>query len=182
MPITPFHLGPALLIGLILLRYLDFPTFLIANIIVDIEPILVLFFRLDYPLHGFFHSFLGGSIAAVLLTVVMSKIRKPISPLISFFKIEQEISFKKILAASLIGVVIHILLDSPIYTDIQPLFPLEINPFYRSSGAPGLTETLICVYCFMGAFIVYLIILLKTQRKKPENNLNDLGNKKFNLS
>ncbi len=173
MPLTPFHLGPALLIGLILLRYLDFPTFLIANIIVDIEPILVLFFRLDYPLHGFFHSFLGGSIAAFLLAVVMSKIRKPISPLISFFKIEQEISFKKILAASLIGVFLHILLDSPIYTDIRPLFPLEINPFYRSSGAPGLTETYISVFCFMGAFIVYLIILIKTSRKIPENNSNE---------
>ena len=48
------HLGPALLFGLILFNYFDFPTFLIANIIVDIEPLTVILLGLDSPLHGFF--------------------------------------------------------------------------------------------------------------------------------
>ncbi len=170
MPLTPFHLGPGLLIGLILLYYIDFPTFLIASVIVDVEPIIVILFDLDYPLHGFCHSFLGGTIIAFLLAAVMSKIRKPISPLLSFFKLEQEISFKRILVAALAGVYIHILLDAPIYTDIQPLFPLDINPFYRSSGAPGLMETMICVWCFMGAVPIYLIILLQAWRTSRKIN------------
>jgi membrane-bound metal-dependent hydrolase YbcI (DUF457 family) len=170
MPLTPFHLGPGLLIGLLLLPYIDFPTFLIASVIVDVEPIVVLIFGLDYPLHGFFHSFLGGTIVALPLALVMNKIREPISPLISFFKIEQEISFKKILIAALSGIYLHILLDCPIYTDIQPFFPLDFNPFFRSSGAPGLMETMICVWCFMGASIVYLIILLRYWRNRNKNN------------
>ncbi|MCK4239253.1 MAG: hydrolase, partial [Candidatus Lokiarchaeota archaeon] len=77
MPLTPFHLGPGLLIGLILLNFIDFPTFLIASVIVDVEPFIVILFDLDYPLHGFCHSFLGGTIIAFLLAAVMSKIRKP---------------------------------------------------------------------------------------------------------
>ncbi|MFW9990322.1 MAG: hypothetical protein ACFFC3_16900, partial [Candidatus Odinarchaeota archaeon] len=62
MPFTPYHLGPGLFIGLLFLSFIDFPTFLIASVIVDIEPFFVLYFNLDYPYHGFFHSFLGGTI------------------------------------------------------------------------------------------------------------------------
>jgi len=87
----------------------------------------------------------------------MSKIRRYITSLMSFFKLKQDISFKRILVASLMGIYIHILLDSPIYTDIQPFFPLDINPFYRITSFPGLLETMICVWCFMGALIIYII-------------------------
>ena len=165
MPFTSYHLGPGLMIGLLFLKFIDFPTFLIASIIVDIEPFIILFFKLDYPLHGFFHSFLGGTIVALFLSVVMSKIRKYFSPIMSFFKLEQDVSFKKILVASLSGVYIHILLDSPIYTDIQPFFPLDFNPFYQNTSFPGLIPTMLCVWCFMGALIVYTIILFQYKKK-----------------
>ena len=67
MPLTPFHLGPALFLGLIFFRFVNLPSFLAANVVVDLEPFFVLLFGLDYPLHGFFHSFLGGSLAALAL-------------------------------------------------------------------------------------------------------------------
>ncbi len=161
MPFTSYHLGPGLMVGLLFLNFIDFPTFLIASVIVDIEPFIVLFFNLDYPLHGFFHSFLGGTIVALLLTVVMSRIRKCFSPLMSFFKLKQDVSFKRILVASLSGIYIHILLDSPIYTDIQPFFPLDFNPFYQSTSFPGLLQIIICMWCFMGALIFYMIRLIQ---------------------
>ena len=43
MLFTPYHFGPGLLIGLVFLSFIDIPTFLTANLIVDIEPFLVLF-------------------------------------------------------------------------------------------------------------------------------------------
>lgn len=58
VPLTPFRLGLGLFLGLLLINYIDFPTFLVASIIVDVEPIMVLIFDLDYPLHDFFRSFL----------------------------------------------------------------------------------------------------------------------------
>ncbi len=78
MPFTPFHLGPALLFGLVLFSYLDFPTFMVANVIVDIEPFMIIALGLDLPLHGFFHSFLGGVIVSLLLT--WSRARGPSVP------------------------------------------------------------------------------------------------------
>ena len=166
MPFTPFHFGPGLLISLSLLSFIDIPTFLIASVIIDIEPFLVLVFQLNYPLHGFFHSFLGGFIVAVLLTMVLSKIRKYFTPLLTFFKIIQSTSFKKILISSISAIFIHILLDSPIYLDIQPFFPYEFNPFYSYSLWPGLFAYLICAWCFGGAILVYIIRLLQYKFKK----------------
>ncbi|HUW89031.1 MAG TPA: hypothetical protein VMV43_00780 [Candidatus Nanopelagicaceae bacterium] len=169
MPFTPFHFGPGLLISLTFLSFIDIPTFLIASVIIDVEPFLVLVFQLNYPLHGFFHSFLGGFIVAVLLTMVMSKIRRYFTPLLTFFKLEQSISFKKIFFSSTCAIFLHILLDSPMYLDIRPFFPFEFNPFYRSTIWPGLSEYLICVWCFVGAILVYIIRLLqhKIKIKKP---------------
>ncbi len=165
MPFTPFHFGPGLLISLTFLSFIDIPTFLIASVIIDIEPFLVLIFHLNYPLHGFFHSFLGGFIVAALLSMVMSKIRRYFTPLITFFKIEQSISFKKILFSSICGIFLHILLDSPIYMDIRPFFPFEFNPFFRSTVMPGLIEYIICVWCFIGAILVYIIRLFQYKIK-----------------
>jgi len=164
MPLTPFHLGPGLLIGLLLLSFLDFPTFLIASVIIDVEPILVLTLGLDYPLHGFFHSFLGGTFVAFLLTAVMSQVRESLSPL-SFFKLEQKSTFKTILLAALSGVYIHILLDSRMHTDIRPFYPLDPNPFLSSSALPGLEVDLLCFWCLIGAAIIYILRLFLMWRR-----------------
>ena len=101
MPFTPYHLGPALLFGLLFLSFMDFPTFLVANVIVDIEPFLVQTLNLNYPLHGFFHSLLGGTLVAVPLALLMHQIRDRASPLLSFFKLEQKISFMRILVGGI---------------------------------------------------------------------------------
>ena len=127
MPFTPFHLGPGLLLGLLLFSYIDLPTFLVASVIVDVEPFLVLTLNLNYPLNGFLHSFLGGALIAFLLAAAMSQVRSNLSPLMFFLKLEQKLSFKSVLSASLFGVFLHILLDSPLYSDIRPFFPFDFN-------------------------------------------------------
>ena len=165
MPFTPYHLGPALFLGLLFLSFIDFPTFLIASVIVDIEPFLVLFLNLNYPLHGFFHSLIGGTLVAIPLALIMHKIRDKISPLLSFFKLEQEISFKRIFVASLSGIYIHILLDSRIYTDIQPFYPSTYNPLLTTGILAGLDSYIFCIWAFFGAVIVYIIRLFLFWRK-----------------
>ena len=165
MPLTPFHLGPGLLIGLLLFSYIDFPTFLVASVIVDVEPILVLIFDLDYPLHGFFHSFLGGTLVAFLVAALMIRIGESFSPLLSFFRLEQKSSVKNVLLASLSGIYIHILLDSRMHMDIKPFYPLDFNPFLSSSTLPGLWVHMLCVWSFIGAAVVYPIRLFLISRK-----------------
>jgi len=170
VPLTPFHLGPALFLGLVFFSFLDFPTFLLANVIVDVEPLLVFLLDLDYPLHGFFHSFLGGTLVALLLAFIMMKIRGSFSDLLRFFKLEQKYSLKSILAASLSGVYIHILLDSRMHLDIKPFYPLDLNPLLSRGVLVGFEIYTICIWTGILGIIVYGIKLFLTIRKEKIQN------------
>jgi membrane-bound metal-dependent hydrolase YbcI (DUF457 family) len=129
MPFTPYHFGPALLIGVALDKHIDLPTFMAANIIVDIEPLIALILG-SGPLHGFFHSFLGGELVAVALAALMILIRPYFNPLMKLVGLQEKSNNQSILYAALTGVGLHIIMDSVLYTDIRPFLPLEINPFY----------------------------------------------------
>jgi membrane-bound metal-dependent hydrolase YbcI (DUF457 family) len=157
MPFTPFHLVPALLFGLLLFAFFDFPTFVVANVIVDLEPLLVIYLGLyNYPLHGFFHSFIGGTIVAVILALVMFKLSGFSSKLMKPFRLEQKTSWKKILAASLLGVYFHILLDAPLYPEMRPFFPLNVNPFFFNDLSVFVGVYMFCIFSLFAGFIAYV--------------------------
>lgn len=160
MPLSPFHLGPAILFGLIVLRYMDFPTMIIASVIVDIEPMFIILFNLDFTHHQVLHTFLGGTLAVFILTWIMKKIRIKFSPLLSFFKIEQKVSLKSILLSAASGIYIHILLDSRMHTDIRPFYPLEVNPFLNGNLSSIIDVYMFCIWSFVGGIIVYAIRLV----------------------
>jgi membrane-bound metal-dependent hydrolase YbcI (DUF457 family) len=126
---------------------------------------LVLALNLDYPLHGFFHSLLGGTVVAFLLALAICPIRERLSPLLSFFKLEQKVSFKRILVAALSGIYIHILLDSRMYTDIRPFYPLEYNPLLTTGILAGFDAYVLCIWSFFGAVAIYGVRLFLFWRK-----------------
>ena len=72
---------------------------------------------LEYPVHGFFHSYLGASILAVLVAGVVAVLVSPVGRIMTFFRIPQKSSFKKIMVSSLIGIYSHVFLDSFLYSD-----------------------------------------------------------------
>ena len=164
MPFTPFHLGPGLLFGLLLFSYVDLPTFLAASVVVDIEPFLVLSLNLDYPVHGYLHTFLGGTLIAFLLVLAMSRMRGTLSPLMSFLKVKQKTSFRSILLASVFGVYLHILLDSHLYSDIRPFYPIESNPLLAHGMFVGFEIYTFCVLSLLGGAIVYGVRLAFSRR------------------
>lgn len=168
MPFTPFHLGPALLFGLLTLRFLDFPTFFIASVVLDLEPFAVLLFGLDYPLHGFFHSFIGGTIAALLLALIMFKLNKLTRKVMDLLKLQQRSSRRAIVAGALLGAYSHILLDAPLYTDIRPFYPLDFNPFFDIDVQLGVSPFAFCILCLLLGVALYVALLLARSRKPEE--------------
>lgn len=62
MPFTPFHFGPHACMALPINKKINIIVFILVNIIIDIEPLLVIIFNLSYPLHGYAHTFIGASI------------------------------------------------------------------------------------------------------------------------
>jgi len=166
VPLTPFHLGPASWIGIALFRVFNIPALIVSSVIVDLEPITVILFGLDYPLHGFFHSFLGGSIAAVLTALIIYLLRKPLNRVMAVFKLEQNQGFGIILWTSLFGVSLHILLDAPLYSDIKPFYPHLYNPLY--GVVSEYTVYLFCGISFLVGFLLYIVKLTLIWRRGSE--------------
>lgn len=146
---------------MLLLRLLDFPTFLLASVMVDLEPLLVMLLGLNYPLHGFFHSFVGGSMVAFVLALAMSKLRPSISGIMSLFRLKQTISRGRIFAASFLGVYIHLLLDSLLYPGMRPFYPLDTNPLLSSSTFIGFEIYALCTICFLAGILLYIYRFLR---------------------
>lgn len=155
MPFTFFHYGPALFVGLIFLNYINLPTLIIATTIVDIEPLLVLVLKLDAPHHGLTHTFLGGAFIAAALAVIMCRLMPK----------EKK---SAVWIASITGVFLHVLVDAPMYDDIRPFYPLNINPFYTGDSTIG-----ICVLLFLGALLIagYMLTKKKLRAQAADNEL-----------
>ncbi|NJE08639.1 hypothetical protein E3E31_08920 [Thermococcus sp. M39] len=131
---------------------------MIANVIADFEPLLVLSFDLDlrygYPIHGFFHTLIGGSLVALALAEIMAKFYKHFG---------KETNIKKLRITALSGVWLHIVLDSFLYMDIKPFFPLSWNPFYGVFSAFEVYG--FCMVAFLLGMSLYLLMKLKLHPK-----------------
>ena len=161
MPLTPFHLGPALVLALVLLWFVDLPALLLGSIAPDIEAAAaVMWFRdWPFPVHGFLHSFVGGTLLSLVLAVVIFPVRKHLEIPLRFLKLDQKRSFPRIFAGALIGVYSHTLLDAPLYTDIKPFWPLNLNPLFSENMWRGFEMYGFCGISFIVAFGIYAIIL-----------------------
>ncbi len=167
MPFTILHLGPALFFGLLFFRRINFPAFVIASVILDIEPLAVIISFLpsgislpvDYPWHGFFHTFVGGSLVVVVLSFLITKWYGKVRKIMKFFKLDQKYSAKGVLTASFSGIFLHILLDTPLNADVKPFFPFQANPFY---GALTIFE----LYALCIAMLAAGIALYALKNKK----------------
>jgi membrane-bound metal-dependent hydrolase YbcI (DUF457 family) len=172
MPFTPYHFGPAVLIGILLFPFIDFATIVVASVILDLEPLAVIFFDLPMPLHAFFHTYLGATIVSIILSICIYPFRKSLNEIVSFFGLKQESSFRHILPASLIGTYSHVLLDSFLYAEMNPLFPALGNPFVDFL-AGGFVYNLCLVLGVIGFFVYMIRILLNLRVSKMEGDAFD---------
>jgi hypothetical protein len=152
MPFTPLHLGPALAIGLPLRKYVHAPTFIVANVILDIEPLIVLFFGLDYPLHGYLHTLLLAAAVGLILGYAMFKLERHLKPVYGAVLLEtgNELGVKSFAFAGVSGAMLHVLFDAPLYADIHPFFPVAANPLLSPGVLGGMWVLMLCVW--MGIF------------------------------
>jgi membrane-bound metal-dependent hydrolase YbcI (DUF457 family) len=157
VPFTPFHFGPALLFGLALATLFHLPTLLVASVVPDLEPFVVLYFRVyNYPVHGFLHSYIGSSILAVLVAVCIFPLRNMLDRHMRVFRISQKSSFRTILLTAFAGVYSHVFLDSFLYSEMKPFYPLEGNPFLSVLDAFGSYSV---VYGFCGLAFLFGLAL-----------------------
>jgi len=161
MPVTPFHIGPALLIyGL--LAFLDPIALIYGSVLVDLEPIIILFFLRAGALHGPVHSVVGV-LLLLPLVFVATLVTRRLFPSVYFLLVSKSkrFTYQTTVLSILIGVYSHIVLDSFLYPELNLAWPLPYwNPLlYKVSG--------LIVYDFCTvAFIIGLLFVLLRRLKK----------------
>ncbi|TFH10821.1 MAG: hypothetical protein E4H14_01840 [Candidatus Thorarchaeota archaeon] len=171
MPFTPYHFGPGLLLGVVLFPFLDFSTMMVASVILDLEPLVVLLLNLPFPLHGFFHTYLGATIIAIILAFALYPMIGFLNKIVSLIGLHQESSFRHILPASIIGTYSHIFLDSFIYPEMNPFFPLLGNPLIGVFPSVFIYSS--CIYLGLLGFGVYVVRLLYNQMKPKQVRIEE---------
>jgi len=168
MPFTPYHFGPSACIALPLRKYIDIPVFILANVAVDLEPLAVILLDLNYPLHGYFHTFLCGVVVALAWGLVAYSGKSILQRLMKLFHLSYKTNFRKMLLSAILGIWFHILLDGQLYTDIQPFWPFKTNPMYDLLSYN--TIYLICKISFLPAIVLYIIAVASYVRKNKGKN------------
>lgn len=163
MPFTPFHWGPALLTGLLLFQFLDFPSLIVSSVAPDVEGFYATFFNSSLPYHGLIHTYVVASIIGILVALAMYPLRGLTGKVMAKFGLNQTSTFKKILYTSLFGAYSHIFLDSLLYPEMNPFYPLEGNPFVGVASEYVGYEA---VYGLCGlSLLIGLIIYITTKKR-----------------
>src|SRR5262245_23835448 len=69
LPVTPFHFGPGLVLKGAAAPVFSWSAFAAAQVVIDCETIYYVV-NGEYPIHRFFHSFLGATAAGLIATVL----------------------------------------------------------------------------------------------------------------
>jgi len=169
MPFTPLHLGPAIVFGYLLRRLVHWPTFVAANVLVDVEPLLVFTGVLmveGYPLHGYLHTFLASLAAGSALGYAMFHLNRFLR---YFFErlhlVEGDVGLRNYILGGMLGWSFHVLLDSPLYADIRPLYPLQFNPLLLTFNLVELYLNFVYTLLLAG-LLLYVVHVYRENSKK----------------
>ena len=133
MPFTPFHFGPGAALKAVAPRHFCFTLFAFTNVAIDVEPLVYLVTD-DYPVHRFFHTYAGSTLAAVACYLVGRPvcswaIRAWNSRLSEaqarWLGAEPRIAALPAAIGAATGAWSHVLLDSLMHADMRPFAPFS---------------------------------------------------------
>jgi len=170
MPITPFHFGPAAAIKAVAPRHFSFTMFAFTNIVIDVEPLYFMAMG-DWPIHRFFHTYAGATVAAV----VCFFIGRPVcswairvwngrlnEAQARWLSVEPHIAPLPAATGAATGAWSHVLLDSLMHSDMQPL-----APFSAASGMVHLvTIAQLELFCVLTGVLGVAILLAMALRRR----------------
>ena len=132
MPVTPFHVGPGVLLKAVAPRRVSLTAFAAANVAIDVESVANLLLG-RYPVHATLHTFLAATLVGLAVGAAVGwagRVRRSAS---------HELRMGPALVGGLLGGASHPLLDGIMHADIRPFLPVsEANPLYRLIGLDAL--------------------------------------------
>ena len=174
MPFTPYHLGPSGFIALTLRKYIDIPVFVLVNVIVDIEVLVIGLLGLGWPLHRYFHTLLFGAVVGISWAVVAYRLRNFFKKIMQTLCIPYETGFWKMTVSGVLGVWLHIVIDAIHHRDVIIFWPTKAKPLWRLV-TQGQVKA-ICVGFFVAAVIVYVTAVLPYVKQNKVKNAAQKAN------
>lgn len=163
MPFTPFHFGAGALVHSVAPRHVSFLAFCGANVLVDVEPLYYMITD-QYPIHRFFHTYVGATIAATVVVAAFA-LTHGIAPRLLDALGLRKLGVRAVTLGALAGTYSHVALDSVMHADMKPFAPFsDANPLLGAL----LLNTLhgFCVLAGIVGGVVVLVRRLRHRRAK----------------
>jgi len=172
MPFTPYHFGPSGFVGLVFRKWIDVPVFVLANVIVDIEVLIIMLFNLGWPRHRYCHTFLIGAAVGALWGLAAWPLRNMFKKIMQLFRIPYKTSLSKMLISGILGFWFHILIDGAYHFDVNILWPnkkISIWKMIHNHLGKEQIET-ICLIFFLAAVIPYMFAVISFSKNRRIQN------------
>ncbi|TDF41525.1 hypothetical protein EYS14_01315 [Alteromonadaceae bacterium M269] len=158
MPFTPFHMGPGILIKALLQASFSLMVFGWSQIVMDLQPLWVLIQGHGH-LHGFSHTFVGGSLLATFSGLTGKYLSEVGLRIIGISKASNPIKISWLVAytSAFIGCFSHVVLDAIMHSDVQPFYPFTLsNDFLHTMSIGDLHK--ICLYSGLAGGAIFYIV------------------------
>jgi membrane-bound metal-dependent hydrolase YbcI (DUF457 family) len=164
VPITPFHFGPGATLNAVAPRHVSFVAFCAANILIDVESLYNLASQ-RHPVHAFFHTYLGASLVSIAAGTFFVAARWLAGRfwLPDVFR-WRDLSLRQVIIGAALGAYSHVVLDSVMHTDMQPLAPFSSANLLLGAVSLSILHIACFVLGLVGVLGVTLRWLLAEER------------------
>lgn len=172
MPFTPYHFGPSGFIGLVFGKWIDLPVFVLANVIIDIEVLLIETFRLGWPVHRYCHTLLIGAVLGAVWGIAAYPMRNFFKKIMKVFYIPYKTSLLKMIISGVLGIWLHVLIDGIYHTDVRIFWPSK-NMWFQQTLHEHISKARIetvCIFFLIAAFILYILLVTVFRRNCVKDN------------
>jgi membrane-bound metal-dependent hydrolase YbcI (DUF457 family) len=158
VPFTPFHFGPGAVVHSVAPQHLSFLAFCGANVLVDVEPLYYMLTH-QYPIHRFFHTYVGATIAGVIFVLLFALVQRFAMPLLRILRLG-DLSVRAVALGAFAGTYSHVLLDSMMHPDMRPFAPFsDANPLLTAVSLHALHG-----FCLVAGVVGLAIIFARRLR------------------
>jgi membrane-bound metal-dependent hydrolase YbcI (DUF457 family) len=172
MPFTPYHFGPSGFIALAFRKWIDVPVFVLANVVLDIEVLIIKTLGLGYPVHRYCHTLLIGAVVGVAWGLAAYPLRSVFKRLMDLIRIPYRTGLRKMLISGMLGVWLHVLIDGVYHYDVRLFWPSKSISLWRITQrrlGKEQIETL-CLCFLLAAAALYVLGVIAFLREKRAQN------------
>lgn len=146
------------------------PVFVLVNVVVDIEVIVIILLGLGDPVHRYAHTLLGGTVLGILCGLFSQPMRPLFSRWMQLLRLPYKTSLVKAVLTGILGIWLHVFIDALYHRDVRLGWPTDAIPLWRITAhvLPEYRVEHFCVLFFPAVVILYMILLaLQDKRRLP---------------